>query len=140
MSRNQTILVIDDESSVRLSMKAMLQADFEVLTFEKGPEAVRFVTERQGVVSAAFVDYTMPEMSGNRVCAALRALDNTISLIGFSGNEEAQFEGPLFAKLVKKNLSVDQVSKIALSAVSKTEELRDSNRGGRPEVRSLQDN
>ena len=124
MTSHQTILVVDDEASVRRSLQAILDRDFSVAAFSNGRDALKFIEDHPGLVQAAFIDYAMPEMDGNAVCADLRTLDSTISLIGFSGNENALFREPLFAKLLKKHISVDHVVELATDAVCLSEQRR----------------
>ena len=82
-----------------------------------GPDAIRFVSEHPGEVFAAFVDFAMPEMNGDSVCATIRELDPTISLVGFSGRDDAPFLAPLFAQFVKNEHSFAGVPELAASAV-----------------------
>ena len=124
MNSTQTILVIDDEASVRRSIHAILDSQFKVVACADGPAAIKFVVDHPGEVCAAFVDYGMPGMDGNTVCSELRLVDATISLIGFSGHEEAVFSGPLFARLGKKHISSEGVLALAASAVCSAEQRR----------------
>lgn len=128
------MLVIDDEAAVRHSLKAILSERFNVVACADGAQALAFASEHSGEVYAAFVDYAMPAMDGNRVCSALRTLDATISLVGFSANEDAPFQGPLFARLSKKNLSSEQVLNLAATGVRMAEQLKHD---GRPVIDRL---
>ena len=118
------MLVIDDEAAVRLSLKSILSERFNVIACADGAQAIAFASEHCGDVYAAFVDYAMPVMDGNRVCSALRTLDATISLIGFSANDDAPFQDPLFARLPKKHLSSEQVLNLAATGVRLAEKLK----------------
>ena len=118
------MLVIDDEPAVRRSLKAILAERFNVVACADGPQAIKFASDHSGDVYAAFVDYAMPAMDGNVVCSALRALDATISLVGFSGNENAPFHEPLFAMLLKKNISTEHVLELTTMAVRSAEQLK----------------
>ena len=120
----RTVLVVDDEPAVRLSLKTIIEQCFNVVVYPDGPHAIKFAFEHPGEVYAAFVDYGMYPMDGSRVCSALRSLDATISLIGFSGIEDAPFEGPLFATLLKKHLCPEHVMTLVTSAVRSSEQLR----------------
>jgi CheY-like chemotaxis protein len=116
--------VIDDEAAVRLSMKAILGRRFDVVACANGLEAIQYASDHCGEIYAAFVDHGMPEMDGNLVCSALRSLDATISLIGFSGSEEAAFPEAIFAKLLKKHITPELVLTMATTAVRSAERLR----------------
>ena len=132
----QTIMVVDDETAVRCSLKAILERRFSVVTCAGGPEAIKFASDHPRQVYAAFVDYGMPAMDGNLVCAALRELDPTIALVGFSGNENAPFQGPLVATLSKRRLSAKHVLELAVTAVRAAAHLR---KCGPPAVRASTD-
>ncbi len=124
MSNTRTVLVIDDEPAIRRSLSAILAEHFNVVTCPAGPQAIQFASEHAGEVYAAFVDYAMPTMDGSLVCSELRTLDPTISLVGFSGIENAPFHGPLFAILPKKNISTEHVLALAAMAVQSAEQRR----------------
>jgi len=124
MSYPKTILIVDDEISVRRSLRAILEEDFNVVLCADGRHAVQFVSDHPGEVFAAFVDYAMPEMDGDVVCSALRALDVTISLVGFSAHEDAPFRVPLFARFAKSQNAMRQVHALAVNAVQHAAENR----------------
>lgn len=125
LSQSQTVLIVDDDTAVRLTLRAILEAKFQVVACGSGLEAIKFAAEHPGEVAAAFVDYAMPEMDGSAVCAALHEIDATISLIGFSGREDAPFSSPLSARLFKKHLSPDRVMAAAEDAVRSTQHSRE---------------
>lgn len=67
----RTFLVIDDNESVRESLKfLLLRRGYSVLVAEDGYEALRVADEN--AVDAAMVDVNMPGMNGIEVCRALR--------------------------------------------------------------------
>lgn len=69
----RTFLVIDDNESVRESLKfLLLRRGYGVLVAEDGYEALRLAG--QHVIDAAMVDVNMPGMNGIEVCRALREL------------------------------------------------------------------
>ena len=122
----RTILVVDDDPVVLRSLQAILEDDFDVIACSAGAPAVDFVTENPGRVAAAFIDFVMPELDGNAVCAALRSLDPTISIVGFSATDDAPFTGRLFQQLQKKEMVVETVLRVAKDAVARTDELRNA--------------
>lgn len=124
MESKQTVLVIDDENGPRRALKAILEDYFNVATFEDGSSAIAFAKSKPEEVHAAFVDHAMPKMNGSEVCVQLKAINPTISLIGFSGNENADFECELFAFLTKKGANKEQVLKVARSAADLSTRLR----------------
>jgi CheY-like chemotaxis protein len=67
----RTLLVVDDNRSVRESLKfLLLRRGYSVLIAENGPEAV--TAAQQNHVDGALVDVNMPGMNGIEVCRLLR--------------------------------------------------------------------
>lgn len=67
----RTLLVVDDNRSVRESLKfLLLRRGYSVLVAEDGPEALALAG--QHVVDGALVDVNMPGMNGIEVCRHLR--------------------------------------------------------------------
>jgi two-component system, cell cycle response regulator len=66
-----TILVADDDSSMRRFIEVMLQqANYDVLTAEDGLEAMRIALENH--IDAVVADAIMPNMSGYDLCRMLK--------------------------------------------------------------------
>lgn len=116
------VLVIDDADGARRVLRAMLEPAFNVVTVEDGPTALTYA--RGGGVYAAFVDYAMPVMDGCAVCGELKTVDPTISLIGLSANEHADFGQPLFGFIHKDRASKSEVVEMAARAVAASEQLK----------------
>lgn len=67
----RTLLVVDDNRSVRESLKfLLLRRGYQVLVAESGQEALEL--SLQNVFDGALVDVNMPGMNGIEVCRALR--------------------------------------------------------------------
>jgi DNA-binding response OmpR family regulator len=67
----RTFLVVDDNESVRESLKFLLiRRGYEVFVAEDGYEAIRLAGLH--TIDAAMVDVNMPGMNGVDVCRALR--------------------------------------------------------------------
>ena len=68
------ILLVDDERSIRASMRAMLESEgFAVRTARNGDEAVRLFSERRPDV--VLLDVMMPGKGGVQTCEELRKID-----------------------------------------------------------------
>lgn len=68
----RTLLVIDDNKSVRESLKFLfMRRGYEVLAAESGPEGIALAAQHP--VDGAMIDVNMPGMNGIDVCRALRA-------------------------------------------------------------------
>ncbi len=81
-----TILVVDDEASVRLLAATILErAGFSVVAASDGREACKLFELRSGAFRAILLDMTMPIMSGMETLEALRRIDPNVKVILSSG-------------------------------------------------------
>ena len=84
-----TVLVIDDEESVRQVARAALRkAGFEVLVAASGREGVERFKSQAGRISAVLLDMTMPDLSGEEVFRRLREVRADVPVILSSGYNE----------------------------------------------------
>ena len=89
LARGQTILVVDDERSVRDLVRAGLeQAHFRVLTATHGEDALAQYLKQRTAISLVVTDVMMPVMNGLVLIRALRAIDPTLKIIATSGLSE----------------------------------------------------
>ena len=106
------ILVIDDESAIRDSLKMILEYDgYEVLAAGSGPEALA-VTERESP-DLVFLDIKMPGLDGLDVLSRLRTTNETLPVVIVSAHGSAATAleaGKLGAfRFIEKPLSKDYV-------------------------------
>jgi CheY-like chemotaxis protein len=86
-----TVLVVDDESSVRNAMsKAFKHLGFTVLAAADGAEAVEVFRQHQTEIRLVLCDLTMPRMNGWETLVALRQISPGILVILSSGYSEVQ--------------------------------------------------
>ena len=72
-AHNETILLVEDDESVRESATAMLESiGFHVLVAESGDEAIEISREYGRGIELVLTDVVMPCMSGNQLAAKLR--------------------------------------------------------------------
>jgi PAS domain S-box-containing protein len=85
-----TVLLVDDEETVRMVGKGMLeQIGYQVILAENGLVAVQKFRERKHEIDIVLLDLTMPEMDGIETYGELRRLQNDVTIILSSGfNEE----------------------------------------------------
>jgi len=105
---NRTILVVDDEKSIRdLMSEAFRGAGYDVLSAASGEEALEVV--RRHHVQVMFLDLKLPGMNGVELCrrirketplACLYAMTGYISLFELAACREAGFDD-YFTKPVK---------------------------------------
>ena len=63
-NRRKTILVVDDESHIRLMMEDLLMDEYNVLTASNGVEALEVVAQKQDIIDLIITDIMMPRMDG----------------------------------------------------------------------------
>jgi PAS domain S-box-containing protein len=83
------LLIADDEEAVRVVAKEILERQgFTTLVAVDGREAIDMFTARADEVAAALIDLTMPQINGQEVMEALRALRPELPIIITSGYSE----------------------------------------------------
>src|SRR5204863_6634284 len=88
LAGDETILVIDDEDTVRQAAKSALESyGYKVVVATNGKEGVRIFQEFAGQIDAVLLDMTMPVMSGEEALARLRSLQSDIPVVLSSGYE-----------------------------------------------------
>lgn len=86
-----TILVVDDEPTICLTVKAALgRIGFKVLIAISGDEAVEIFKQHREAIDCVLCDLVMPGMDGWQTFAALRRLDPDIAFILSSGYSDGR--------------------------------------------------
>jgi signal transduction histidine kinase len=91
----ETILIIDDEETVRKATRHTLkQLGYSILEAEDGPEGLEILHREQDRIHLILLDLSMPKMSGQEVLDELRAIHARVKVILFSGHvtREDDFE------------------------------------------------
>jgi PAS domain S-box-containing protein len=82
----QTILIVDDEESIRAVADATLtQFGYSAVTAVDGTGALAVFAERRDMVSAVLTDMAMPYMDGLALIRALRKMDRSLKIVAMSG-------------------------------------------------------
>lgn len=111
----QTILVVDDEPSVRLVMRTALErAGYTVLPAANGREAIDVFKEQpRGAIAAVIIDMMMPVMGGLPAMQELVKLNPDVRIIAASGipdNEAtARAVGQQVRQFLAKPFSTDKL-------------------------------
>jgi PAS domain S-box-containing protein len=110
-----TVLVIDDEESVRMVASRMLKnLGFEVLTATDGEKGIQVFRAHGDAISAVLLDLTMPRMDGEETFREIRRIRPDACVILMSGfNEQeaaARFVGKGLAGFVQKPFSAEELS------------------------------
>jgi CheY-like chemotaxis protein len=86
LGNEELLLLIDDEASVRLVVKQMLEASgYRVITAPDGATALSLYAERRSDISLVITDMMMPGMDGAATIRALKNLDPDVLVIAASG-------------------------------------------------------
>ncbi len=122
MTEDKKLLIVDDEPPIlRLLSQVFTKAGYEVLTAEKGIDAL-YIVEKENV-SVMFFDLNMPEINGIELCrtvkeekpmAIIYAITGYASLFELSECREAGFED-----YFKKPVNVSTLLQKAESAFEK---------------------
>lgn len=78
----KTVLVVDDEASLRLMIRAVLEeAGWRVEEADSGDEALRLVEERPDLADVVLLDMRMPGMSGQETLTRLHEIRANLPVI-----------------------------------------------------------
>ena len=87
---SETILVVEDEASVRNSIRRILtRQGYTVLEARHGADALQVIDETKGPIDLVMTDLMMPEMSGRELIPELQALSRPPKVVVMSG-----YDGP----------------------------------------------
>ncbi len=84
-----TVLVIDDENSVRAMCASLLsESGFTVLVAEGGRRGIEMFEKHVDEIDAVLLDMTMPDLNGPEVLAVLRRIQPDVRVVLTSGYSE----------------------------------------------------
>lgn len=76
MSKNKTILVVDDEPDiVNLTEKILKLGSYNTLTCNNGKEALKVIEDKYDEISLVLLDLMMPGVSGMEVLRTIKSND-----------------------------------------------------------------
>lgn len=82
----ETILVVDDESSILAITQQTLEAfGYRILTAEDGARAIGAFAMHRNEIDAIITDMMMPVLDGRAFIAAVRGIDSDVPIIASSG-------------------------------------------------------
>ncbi|MFP4438159.1 MAG: response regulator transcription factor [Chloroflexaceae bacterium] len=128
MSQPAYILVVDDETNIRLTLSALLtRAGYSVTEAATGEEAVELLKQRP--FDLMLVDLKMPGIDGMQVVAAARdlKLDSAIIVLTGHGTLETAVEGlhhGIFDYLLKTTDPVQVVERVKAALEDRTQKIR----------------
>ena len=127
-----TILLVDDEESVRLMGHRMLErVGFAVLTAVDGRKALEIYRERRDEIALVLLDLTMPDLDGEETFRELRRIDPRVRVVMSSGYTESEiaprFAGKRLSGFLQKPYTLNTLTQCLCNALGNTGSL------GRPE-------
>jgi signal transduction histidine kinase/CheY-like chemotaxis protein len=94
-----TVLLVDDEETIRTLGKMMLERlGFDVLVASDGREAVEIFAEHTNAIDLVVLDLTMPHMNGEEAFRAMREIRSDARVIMSSGYSETEIAGRFAGK------------------------------------------
>ena len=84
--RGERILVVEDESSVRmLAVRTLRRQGYEVLEAANGEDGLRLLNDQGGAVDLVITDLVMPLMNGMQLADRVRAQDSDARVLFMTG-------------------------------------------------------
>jgi two-component system, cell cycle sensor histidine kinase and response regulator CckA len=117
----QTILVVDDEPSVRLVMRTALErAGYHVLPAANGREAIDvFTSQPHGSIAAVIIDMMMPVMGGLPAMQEMVKINPNVKIIAASGIPDNEATAKSVGKQVRQFLAKPFSTEKLLRAVGR---------------------
>ena len=117
-----TILIVDDEETVRAVGRHMLERlGFTVITTEDGLKAVEIFRERYNEIDCVLLDLTMPYMDGEETFSEMRRIKSDIRIIMSSGYSKQEifrrFAGKGMTGFIHKPYVMKELQKVIREAV-----------------------
>jgi PAS domain S-box-containing protein len=112
-----TILLVDDEETVRSVGKRMLEMlGFEVLVAEDGQQAVKIFREKSASIACLLLDLTMPHLDGEQTFREIRRIQKDVRIIMCSGYNEQdisqRFIGKKLTGFIQKPYQLASLSEV----------------------------
>lgn len=86
--RRPVVLIVDDDASVRESLKMLLKGCYETFCARDGVEAMELV--RSKPIDIVLMDLVLPSMDGITTLEKIREIDSSVGVIMLSANDSAQ--------------------------------------------------
>ena len=111
LTKNLSVLIVEDELALRESFQFLLQNLFaEVDTAEDGQEALNKMDERD--YDIVLTDLSRPRMSGLRLVDTIRTRSQSQIVVAISAHDDEEFSealAPYNVKLLTKPLEMDEL-------------------------------
>ncbi|GAB4280857.1 MAG: hypothetical protein Kow0029_25730 [Candidatus Rifleibacteriota bacterium] len=119
-----TILLIDDEPTVRFTTKLLLEeAGYRVLVAQTGPEGIEILKQNKSHIDLVILDMIMPEMSGSDCFYSLKSIAPELKIILCSGYSQdadlAKLKENGLDAFVFKPCRGDELSRVVAEVINK---------------------
>jgi nitrogen regulation protein NR(I) len=116
----QTLLIVDDDKSIRYSLKRMMEKDFSILTAQNGEEALSRFTENPP--DLVIMDIKMPGRSGIEVLKEMKSIDpkSLIIIMTAYGTTETAIEAMKYGAFdyILKPFPIPKMKELIEKAIS----------------------
>jgi nitrogen regulation protein NR(I) len=116
----QTILIVDDDKSIRYSLKRMLEENFSILTAQNGEEGLMRMKESSP--DLILMDIKMPGRSGIEVLKEMKSIDpkSLVILMTAYGTTETAIEAMKFGAFdyILKPFPIPQMKELVQKAIA----------------------
>jgi nitrogen regulation protein NR(I) len=123
----QTILIVDDDKSIRYSLKRMLEENFSVLTAQNGDEALSRLKE--SLPDLIIMDIKMPGRSGIEVLKEIKLVDpkSLVILMTAYGTTETAIEAMKYGAFdyILKPFPIPQMKELVQKAITLRKLMKD---------------
>ncbi len=90
---NPTVLVVDDESSVRRVISDVLERRrINVIVASGGQQGIDLFRDNRSMIDLVLLDLTMPQVTGDMVFEQIREIDPTIPVVLMSGHSRTEVQ------------------------------------------------
>ena len=118
--RGETVLIVDDEESVRRVLKATLErGGYHVVQAANGKEALALYTQMGTTIAAVVIDMTMPVLGGLPTMRELVKMNPHVRIIAASGIHDNEASAKAIGRQVKQFLAKPFTSEMLLKAVNR---------------------
>jgi DNA-binding NtrC family response regulator len=124
---NETILIVDDEESVRdLGHRILTRAGYTVLTASNARQGLAIYSDRHQEIALVILDLVMPGMGGKECLETLMAVDPLAKVLVATGlpaeGQTTESLGTAAAGFVTKPFDINQLLKSVRTALDVTQE------------------
>jgi len=116
----QTVLIVDDDKSIRYSLKRMLEGPYSILTAQNGEEALEQV--RENSPDLVIMDIKMPGRTGIDVLKEIKLIDpkSLVILMTAYGTTETAIEAMKYGAFdyIIKPFSIPQMKELVEKAIA----------------------